>query len=89
MGGGTLVWLSRANARGCVSVRVGSWIWFGAPMHDLTLAMGKHDRWCPSSVGENGSPCHFLRAETAPLILFGPLIALIARRGRHVAGRRR
>jgi hypothetical protein len=71
---------------GLLAAVVGSWVWFGAPMHDLALAMGMHDRWC-SAVDDNGASYHFLRAETAPSILFGPLIALIAWRGWFVARR--
>lgn len=52
------IWKGPPLATGLLAAVVGSWVWFGAPMHDLALAMGMHDRWCPA-VDESGTPYHY------------------------------
>jgi len=45
-------------------------LWFGMPMHDISIEIGwlDHDRWCAPADGR------IITASTAPLILFAPLI---------------
>ena len=93
IGAGAVIQVSDENARTSVTKRsvimgvaalliamIGSRFWFDVPMHDLALALGSHGRWgCLTS--DDSGPYYLVRTETAPIMLFGPLIVLLAWRG--------
>ena len=100
IGVAAVIQVSNANARNSVTKRsvivcvaalliamIASRTWFDDPMHDLALFLGSHGRWGCLTLDESGRPCYLVRTDTAPIMLFGPLIVLLAWRGRRVANR--
>jgi hypothetical protein len=52
--------------------------WFKDPMHDIALFFGSHGRWGCGTVNADGSESFTVRDDTAPLILFTPVLLATA-----------
>jgi hypothetical protein len=72
-----------------IAVRGAIW-WFSNPLYafTFTLRFGGDDRWGCCTVDQAGNPHYIINSETAPWMLFGPLIVLIAWRGWRAVRRR-
>lgn len=99
IGAAAVIQVSNENARNSVTKRsvivcvaalliamIASRTWLDEPMHDFAMGLGSHGRWGCLTVDESG-PHYLVRTDTAPIMLFGPLIMLLAWRGRRVANR--
>jgi hypothetical protein len=97
VGAGATVWLSSANARGQVSARsvsicvaglvvamLGSHHFFGSVVHDFWSPAHQQTRWCPAVDSD-----YLVRSDTAPHLLFGPVILPLALRGWWLVRRRK
>lgn len=51
--------------------------WFIDPMHDIGLLFDSHGRWGCRMKDESGANVYFIRDNTAPWLLYGPLILVI------------
>ena len=77
-------------AVGLVIGMAGAFFGFGHPVQDLAWRLGSEGRWSGLPFDENGNiNDYIIGPETAPLFIFGPLLALIAWRGWRLVRRQR